>query len=75
MRDPAFWLWIALLVVILIGWIQYLHFKVKIAGLEHRLFLHRLDLDIARKYIRQNPQNMAAYADEVIKAIEALPKG
>lgn len=68
-------LWFAVLAAILIGWFQYLHFKVKLAVVEHRLFLHRLDLDIARKYIRQHPQDMAAYVDEVQKAIDALPKG
>lgn len=73
--DQAFWLWIALLLVILIGWLQYLHFKVRVAVLDHRLLLHRLDLNIARKYIRQHPQDMAAYVDEVTKAIDALPKG
>lgn len=74
-ESQTFFLWIALLVVIMIGWIQYLHFKLKVAGLQHRLLLHRLDLDIARNYIRKHPQDMAAYVDEVTKAIDALPKG
>lgn len=75
MIDQNFWLWVALMVVILIGWLQYLHSRFKLHVQAHKLHLHQIDLAIARKYIRRNPQDLAAYVDEVTKAIDALPKG
>lgn len=71
-NQPGFWM-MATLTVILLGWVQYLRFNMKLHILRHKLTLHQVDLKIARKYLLNHPQDFAAYKDEVIKAIDELP--
>lgn len=57
------WLWTALLLVILIGWAQYLYFRLKLAVANHRANLLQADLNAAREVLKRHPLDALEYVE------------